>query len=849
MADPPPAHLPDDSGRQLLERAAELERQCQYAAAEAMLREALQRELAGAPGEARARALSALAHNLLVQGKYAQAEALELEALAIRRSLFGDEHQEIAATCSNIAMNLRRQGRYAEAEILLRKALEVLRSLLTEQHPDTVKAMSNLALLLQDQGRHVEAERFLRRALDVRMQVFGRASLETAKSLHRLASCLEAQGLASDAEPLLRSLLRDYQAEVGDRHPDAAVAFYSLARNLHVQGRSAEAEPLLLQARAIVSEALGDRHPDLARCLRLVGEVRAALGDLAGAESCLREALGISSLALGEDHDESSACAQALGSCLHARGRDREAVDALQLALESFEAARRRVSHSPLDTVDFAAQRSPHTLLAACLARLGKHQEAWAALERCLARGLLEELAVRGDARRAEHPEAVCDLATIQASLARDAAVVAWVDCMAPPGAADDGGEHWAFVLRQAPMPPACIRLRGSGEQDRWTSEDDRLPDRLRELLSRPGTASSDLEALRSTSRQLREQRVAPIEPLLRAQGTLPAVRTLHVIPAGVMAEVPLAALVEDLSIGYVPSAALLARGSRREATTDPARRPPALLAVGAPAFAPGTQPPGAPAGRLAARRHLPASRQEVEAIAALFPPSSRQVLCGADASELQLAALAGSGRLASFTHLHFATHAEIEPRDPLRSSLWLACDALADPLELVLAGRQLCDGRLTAGEVLGAWKLDAELVVLSACETALGKAAGGEGFLGFVQAFLIAGARSVVVSLWKVDDRATALLMSRFYENLLVRGHARAPALAEARKWLRELSAESALSQLRGLPEAPASRGVLEEELESRAGPAGQPPYAHPYYWAGFVLFDVAAATGSPAS
>ena len=74
----------------------------------------------------------------------------------------------------------------------------------------------------------------------------------------------------------------------------------------------------------------------------------------------------------------------------------------------------------------------------------------------------------------------------------------------------------------------------------------------------------------------------------------------------------------------------------------------------------------------------------------------------------------------------------------------------------------------ITALEVARTWDLDADLVVLSACETALGKSAGGEGLLGFAQPLLAKGARSLVLSLWKVDDEATALLMTRFYKNFL---------------------------------------------------------------------------------
>lgn len=105
----------------------------------------------------------------------------------------------------------------------------------------------------------------------------------------------------------------------------------------------------------------------------------------------------------------------------------------------------------------------------------------------------------------------------------------------------------------------------------------------------------------------------------------------------------------------------------------------------------------------------------------------------------------------------------------------------------------QTFDGLVTAEEVSQGWKLDADLVTLSACETAIGHHT--EGNVGFAQALLRVGARSVVVSRWRVSDRATALLMQRFYENLLDtpkdRGTypplPRARALQEAKIWLRD--------------------------------------------------------------
>ena len=106
----------------------------------------------------------------------------------------------------------------------------------------------------------------------------------------------------------------------------------------------------------------------------------------------------------------------------------------------------------------------------------------------------------------------------------------------------------------------------------------------------------------------------------------------------------------------------------------------------------------------------------------------------------------------------------------PARSAVILTQTGLPDPLEQVLHQKPVFDGRLLVREIQRGWELKAELVTLSACETALGRDAGGEGFVGFTQALLMSGTRSVCLSLWKVDDTATALLMQRFYANLLGR-------------------------------------------------------------------------------
>jgi CHAT domain-containing protein len=163
-------------------------------------------------------------------------------------------------------------------------------------------------------------------------------------------------------------------------------------------------------------------------------------------------------------------------------------------------------------------------------------------------------------------------------------------------------------------------------------------------------------------------------------------------------------------------------------------------------------------------------------------------------------------------------------------------------------AGEPYLGGRLTAAEVLEYWKLDAELVTLSACESGLGRQGGGDGLLGFAQSFLLAGSRSVCLSLWQVDDTATALLMDRFYRNLLGKREDdgkpmdKAAALREAKQWLRNVPVSEALARLGAITDGVVRgqrpvRKEMRDVPESKDATGEYKPYAHPRYWSAFIL------------
>jgi CHAT domain-containing protein len=231
---------------------------------------------------------------------------------------------------------------------------------------------------------------------------------------------------------------------------------------------------------------------------------------------------------------------------------------------------------------------------------------------------------------------------------------------------------------------------------------------------------------------------------------------------------------LSDAEICYGPSASALCLLVDAAAARSRAERPMEFLAVGDPAFA------------QAALAPLPFTREEVQAIGAYFPPDRSTVLLGAEASE---AAVRRPGFLGDYRILHLATHGLVDERRPDRSSIALA--EPADPTE---------DGFLRAQEI---YRLDlnADLVVLSACETGLGKMLRGEGVLGLPRAFFFAGVPRIVVSLWSVSDRSTADLMKAFYGELV-----------RSRK--------------------PPGRALAGAKKTMRAG-----GFAHPFYWAPFVL------------
>ena len=192
--------------------------------------------------------------------------------------------------------------------------------------------------------------------------------------------------------------------------------------------------------------------------------------------------------------------------------------------------------------------------------------------------------------------------------------------------------------------------------------------------------------------------------------------------------------------------------------------------------------------GGLPRLSRLPFSRQEARAISSLVPADQRLVATDFEASRTT----AIGGALAGYGIVHFATHGFLNSERPELSGLVFS---------LVDRRGEGQDGFLRLNDIYN-MKLPADVVVLSACQTALGKEIRGEGLIGLTRGFMYAGARRVVATLWQVDDSATAELMRRFYRGVFKDGLRPAAALRAAQREL-----------------------------------ARDPRWASPFFWAGFVL------------
>jgi CHAT domain-containing protein/Tfp pilus assembly protein PilF len=309
------------------------------------------------------------------------------------------------------------------------------------------------------------------------------------------------------------------------------------------------------------------------------------------------------------------------------------------------------------------------------------------------------------------------------------------------------------------------------------------LPKRaaLEEMAQRAYEGVHSVEG--NASEALTELSRALLGPVSRDLGT----KRLVVVAPGALEYVPFAALsapgengkplIAAHEVANLPSASTVAFLRRKSAAPHPSK---VLAVLADPVFSSGDPRLEKPGDRRnapqpSADRELPAvgferltfTRREAAGILAFVPPAARLAALDFDANR----SLVTSGTLRPYRFVHIASHGLVNSLHPELSSIVLST---------VDRGGHPQNGLLQTIDIYNL-SLSAELVVLSACQTALGKEIRGEGLVGLTRAFLYAGAPSVVASLWTVSDRSTAELMTRFYRGILVQKLRPAAALREA--------------------------------------------------------------------
>jgi len=816
---------------------------------------------------------NAKGNSLTARGRDAEGEPYLRKALLLALRLIGSNALDTGTYFNNLALNLSNQGKYSEAEYLFGQALAIYKKNGRDDHGDTADVLSNLALIPARLGDLKKAEEIHRRALTIRLKI-GADTFNTSLSYNNLADVLDKANRFGEAEELYRKALTINRRIPGVRHPRTTLTRSNLAYVLARQGKLDEALGLYEEALDIRLKILGEDHPytvdgyiNLALALRDRGRYTEAEALLEKAAPLFekvrlqtaRQGLDRANYAVKHSPLVHLATLQARRGDFLAAWKNLEA----SLARGLFDDVSRPLKTSERDREQqllWKLRKLDEKIIRASVSPRDKSRNDAAAKE--VAQWHKQRLALTDELARFEQEllgkygakgGQVYEIGTITKALPENGALVCWLDMDTVAGSADPNGQHWACILRRDGRP-RWIKIPGGGSDQSWSEADYEAANGLKRLLLK---GPKDEAVWRDLGGRLAQQRLAPLIDALQATDTLPAVRHLIVLPSSALAGLPLEPVIAawsqrpvDFTVSYAPSGTMFAYLRERQATAKVnIGMPEQLLALGDPKFKaagqPGTQREAKAETTLRSdlfQNPLPHTREEVTAIAALFPRSEK--LLGENANSSQLEELAASDGLKTYDYIHFATHGLANPREAMRSTLYLAEEPVSESVEL-LKGANSRDGQLTAEQILRTWKLDADLVTLSACESGLGPYAGGEGYLGFSQALFVAGSRSLVLSLWPVDANvATTLLMVRFYQNVLGKRAGldepmpKAFALEEAKRWLRRLDREKA-NELRQALQEGRSIDAFREDLEndSSGEELKDRPFDHPYYWAGFIL------------
>ena len=745
----------------------------------------------GPPSRDFAGALNNLAQVYGDMGRDAEAEPLYKRSLAVMEKAAGLDSADMAPELNNLAALYQRQFRYAEAEPLFRRALALREKALPPGHPDVGQSLNNLATLYERQDRHADSEPLFKRALAIYQKTPG-ADPAVATLLNNFGQVLKAEGRYADAEPAIRQSLAIREKVLGRDHVDVARSLDNLADLYQRQDRFAEAEAIYQRALSVRERTVGPDHPDTVASLNNLASLYQAEGRtsdtlplvermMAGGRAQPRVALPTLLDAQKKQLiPPDKAFDEALDVVQH--GAQSSAASAVSKLAVRIAAGSDRLAELVRRDQDLAseADRLDKAIIAA-LSRQGSPREAAAGRDRLAAIAI--ERATLQKTFAAEFPEYAAlsnplplKAREIQELLSGDEAMVLFALA-----------DRESFVLALS---------RDSFDWQRIPLGVDALSQKVavlrRGLDVGKASDSSGKSGLYDLmlANELYAALLGPVEGLVKDK------RSLLVAPSGALTALPFHLLVTEKPTAAIPdkiegyrnvawllkrqAVSVLPSVSSLKALRGFARRDRAvkpMTGFGDPVFNPSEggserrtasrsvtnlaytdfwQGAGVDRSRLAqALPQLPDTADELNAVGKDLGVAAADIHLGTDASETTVK----RAPLADYRIVYFATHGLVagDIKGIAEPSLALSIPKLPSALD---------DGLLTASEV-AQLKLNADFVVLSACNTIAGDKPGAEALSGLARSFFYAGARSLLVTHWSVDSEAATRLATSTFDLL----------------------------------------------------------------------------------